>query len=161
MPTNNIVNNPTAVAVNKGGSGRATSTAYAVICGGTTATNQHQSIAGVGTTGQLLTSNGPGALPTFQTSVAPFMSTTEINFGTTPVNQRTFTITDALVSATDYINAQVAYVAPTGKQLDELEFDSFDFKCVAGAGQFTLYARTIDMGYVAGNFKINYIVSNT
>lgn len=56
----------TDVAVDAGGSGRGTATAYAVICGGTTATGAHQSIASVGTSGQILTSNGAGALPTFQ-----------------------------------------------------------------------------------------------
>lgn len=56
----------TDVPVTDGGNGRSTATEYAVICGGTTATGAHQSIAGLGTAGQLLTSNGAGALPTFQ-----------------------------------------------------------------------------------------------
>jgi len=55
----------TLVAAN-GGTGRATHTAYAVICGGTTTTAPQQSIASVGTASQVLTSNGAGALPTFQ-----------------------------------------------------------------------------------------------
>ena len=55
------------VGVSVGGSGRTTNTAYAVICGGTTTGGAEQSIASVGTTGQVLTSNGAGALPTFQT----------------------------------------------------------------------------------------------
>jgi len=55
------------VAVANGGSGRTTNTAYAVICGGTTTGGVEQSIASVGTTGQVLTSNGASALPTFQT----------------------------------------------------------------------------------------------
>lgn len=50
-----------------GGTGVTSTTAYAVICGGTTSTNPLQSIAGVGTSGQVLTSNGAAALPTFQT----------------------------------------------------------------------------------------------
>jgi hypothetical protein len=41
-------------------------TAFAVICGGTTGTAAVQSVAGVGTAGQVLTSNGAGALPTWQ-----------------------------------------------------------------------------------------------
>lgn len=49
-----------------GGTGRDSHTAYAVICGGTTTTGAQQSIASVGTSGQVLTSNGAGALPTFQ-----------------------------------------------------------------------------------------------
>lgn len=51
-----------------GGTGVTSFTAYAVICGGTTSTGALQSIAGVGTAGQVLTSNGAGALPTFQAS---------------------------------------------------------------------------------------------
>lgn len=49
-----------------GGTGVASATAYAVLCGGTTTTGAFQSIASVGTSGQVLTSNGAGALPTFQ-----------------------------------------------------------------------------------------------
>ncbi len=53
-----------------GGSGVASHTAYAVICGGTTTTGGVQSIASVGTAGHVLTSNGAGALPTFQSGPA-------------------------------------------------------------------------------------------
>jgi hypothetical protein len=55
-----------AIPVPSGGTGVASTTAYAVICGGTTSTAALQSIASVGTAGQVLTSNGAGALPTFQ-----------------------------------------------------------------------------------------------
>lgn len=41
-------------------------TAYAVLAGGTTSADPIQSVAGVGTSGQVLTSNGAAALPTFQ-----------------------------------------------------------------------------------------------
>jgi len=56
----------TTAVVAGGGTGVASTTAYAVLCGGTTSTGALQSIAGVGTSGQVLTSNGAGALPTFQ-----------------------------------------------------------------------------------------------
>lgn len=56
------------VSVSNGGTGASSLTAYAVLCGGTTSTGAVQSIAGVGTSGQVLTSNGAGALPTFQTA---------------------------------------------------------------------------------------------
>ena len=59
------VSSPATVA--QGGTGNASATAYAVQCGGTTSTGALQSIASVGTSGQVLTSNGAGALPTFQT----------------------------------------------------------------------------------------------
>jgi hypothetical protein len=55
------------VPVADGGTGTTNATAYAVQCGGTTSTGAHQSIASVGTSGQVLTSNGAGALPTFTT----------------------------------------------------------------------------------------------
>lgn len=54
------------LTVANGGTGASSQTAYAVLCGGTTATGAYQSIASVGTAGQVLTSNGAGALPTFQ-----------------------------------------------------------------------------------------------
>jgi len=55
--------NPLTVA--NGGQGNSSLTAYAVLCGGTTTTNPVQSIASVGTSGQVLKSNGAGALPSF------------------------------------------------------------------------------------------------
>lgn len=55
----------TDVPVSDGGTGRSSHTAYAVLCGGTSTTNPQQSIASVGTGGQVLTSGGGGALPSF------------------------------------------------------------------------------------------------
>ncbi len=66
MVTKNSIDSDDPIEVAKGGSGRATHTAYAVLCGGTTTTADQQSIAGVGTSGEILTSNGAAALPTFQ-----------------------------------------------------------------------------------------------
>lgn len=66
MVTNNAWNSQNPAQVALGGTGVASTTAYAVLCGGTTTTNPLQSIASVGTSGQVLTSNGAGALPTFQ-----------------------------------------------------------------------------------------------
>lgn len=54
------------LAVSRGGTGAASQTAYAVLCGGTTSTGAYQSIASVGSTGNVLMSNGAGALPTMQ-----------------------------------------------------------------------------------------------
>lgn len=56
--------------VTNGGTGASSLTAYAVLCGGTTSTGAVQSVASVGTAGQVLTSNGAGALPTFQTATS-------------------------------------------------------------------------------------------
>jgi hypothetical protein len=62
----NLVSTGT-LAVDQGGTGTTSQTAYAVLAGGTTSTGAYQSVASVGTSGQVLTSNGAGALPTFQT----------------------------------------------------------------------------------------------
>ena len=53
-------------AVSGSGTGKASFTAYTVVCGGTTTTGSLQSVASVGTGGQVLTSNDASALPSFQ-----------------------------------------------------------------------------------------------
>jgi len=58
----------TPITVTQGGTGVSNATAYAVITGGTTSTGAFQTVSGTGTSGQVLTSNGAGALPTWQTS---------------------------------------------------------------------------------------------
>lgn len=57
----------TDLVVADGGTGVSSFTAYAPIFGGTTSTGALQSAAGLGSSGQVLTSNGAGALATFQT----------------------------------------------------------------------------------------------
>jgi len=52
--------------VSHGGTGDASLTAYAVLTGGTTSTGAVQSVSGLGSSGQVLTSNGAATLPTWQ-----------------------------------------------------------------------------------------------
>jgi hypothetical protein len=72
----NVVETSTAlgtsivVPVANGGTGATTQTAYSVLCGGTTSTGAYQSVASVGTAGQVLTSNGAGALPTWTSATS-------------------------------------------------------------------------------------------
>jgi len=68
MATNNVNDFTNPVSVNTGGTGVSSTTAYAVQCGGTTTTAPIQSVASVGTAGQILTSNGAATLPSFQGS---------------------------------------------------------------------------------------------
>ena len=60
----------TAIPVTSGGTGIATTTAYSIVFSGTTATGAFQATAGPGTATHVLTSNGAGALPTFQAPAA-------------------------------------------------------------------------------------------
>lgn len=62
-----------------GGTGNTTFTAYSVIAAGTTATGAFQNVSGVGTSGQVLTSNGASALPTWQAASGTFAPNTTIN----------------------------------------------------------------------------------
>lgn len=64
--------NGATITVGYGGTGIATTTAYSVICAGTTATGAFQSLASVGTSGQVLTSGGAAALPTWTTISSGF-----------------------------------------------------------------------------------------
>ena len=56
------------IPVASGGTGDTSLTAYSVLTGGTTSTGAVQSVSGLGTSGQILTSNGAAALPTWQDS---------------------------------------------------------------------------------------------
>lgn len=60
----------------EGGTGKQTFTAYSVIAAGTTATGPFQNVVGVGTSGQLLTSAGPGLLPAWASPAASSITIT-------------------------------------------------------------------------------------
>jgi hypothetical protein len=69
----NLVSTGT-LGVDQGGTGLSTATAYSVVFAGTTATGAFQAAAGPGTATHVLTSNGAGALPTFQAPAASGVS---------------------------------------------------------------------------------------
>jgi hypothetical protein len=61
--------------VGGGGTGATSFTAYSVIAAGTTSTGAFQNVSGVGSSGQVLTSNGASALPTWQAAASGTTST--------------------------------------------------------------------------------------
>lgn len=97
----------------------------------------------------------PTLLPSSSTGAVVHQAT--IDFGALPVSEASFTIADATVTPTSKIVGQIAYVAPPGKDLDELEMDAIDLKFGPGSGQFTLYAVGQD-GYIADKFIVSYVV---
>lgn len=102
----------TALSVAQGGTGAATATAYAVQCGGTTSTGAYQSIASVGTAGQVLTSNGAAALPTFSAKISQgtavaTTSGTSVNFTSIPSYVKRITIMFDGVSTNGSSNVMV------------------------------------------------------
>lgn len=86
---------------------------------------------------------------------------TEVDFGTTPVAQTIFTISDTNVAANSKIIAQVAYDAPTGKDLDEIEMDTLEIRCgnVVVGTSFDMLITSSDGSYLEGTFKINYKIN--
>lgn len=82
---------------------------------------------------------------------------TEIDFGSSGIDTSEFVIMDTDVSSTSQLIGNVAYEAPTNKDLDELEFDQFDLKFAPGSGQFILRITSLN-GCVADKFKINYLI---
>lgn len=93
------------------------------------------------------------------TATAYSAAQTEVDFGSTPVSSSTFTITDANVSSSSKIIAQLAGVAPTGKSVDEALVESLDIKCSPSSGSLSMYIQTYDGSFVSGKFKVNYMVS--
>lgn len=104
-PASGILTNCTGLPVAGGGTGLSSATAYAVLCGGTTSTGALQSVASVGTSGQVLTSNGAGALPTFQ-SIAGTGTVTSV-----AASNGAVTSTGSAITATGTI-----YAAPFAAQ---------------------------------------------
>jgi hypothetical protein len=83
----------------------------------------------------------------------------EINFGfDIYTTHKIFDVVDSQIKDTDKIMAQVAYVAPEGKDLDELEMDAFVFTCGAYDGGFTMLVKSLH-GSVSDNYKINYSIN--
>ena len=61
-----VVNTTAEWTVPFGGTGVTSFTPYAILAGGVTTTGDLQQVNGLGSSGQVLTSNGSGALPTWQ-----------------------------------------------------------------------------------------------
>lgn len=106
-----------ALPVANGGTGNASATAYALQAGGTTGTGAYQSIP-TGTAGQVLVSNGSGALPAFISMGAANTSSTSgnaVNVATTETQVGgDITITPSSSSAKIKITAYVSMVKDAG-----------------------------------------------
>lgn len=85
---------PQPFPVHSGGSGDSSHTAYSVLCGGTTSTAAVQSVSGLGSSGQVLTSNGASALPTWQSGGAGAVITVAIQSFT---SSGTYTPTSGMI----------------------------------------------------------------
>jgi len=91
-------------------------------------------------------------------SINPIMKQTEVDFGSTPLASQSFAVTDTDIDTNSHITAQLAYEAPTGKDLDEVEMDMLHIIGAPAAGSMTLFIQSVDGSYLADKFKINYII---
>lgn len=82
---------------------------------------------------------------------------TEIDFGSVPISEASFIVVDSDVISSSKLIGNIAYEAPTGKDIDELDMDIIDLKFTSGLGQFTVYVKGLE-GYLHDKFKINYLV---
>lgn len=83
----------------------------------------------------------------------------EVDFGSVrTLSQKLFTVTDADAKEGKLVIPVIAYEAPTGKSLDEVEMDSFEVKGRAQNGLVDLLVTSLT-GRVTGAFKINYTLT--
>jgi len=62
----------------------------------------------------------------------PFVATTEVDFGSSPLSDKTFTITDANVASTSTIFASLSTTPATGGYGNDAEWDVFGFAATPG-----------------------------
>ncbi len=134
MATNNATNTSNPVTVAQGGTGDATLTAYAVLCGGTTTTGAVQSVSGVGTSGQVLVSNGASALPTWQ--AGPTWTLIRTATASASANL-TFTSSDITSTYTQYVALLQNITNATGTVVLNLDFSTNNGSTYLGSAYFS------------------------
>lgn len=82
----------------------------------------------------------------------------EIDFGSTPKYDASFTVTDGTVSGTSKIIVLPCGKAATGRTADDWQWDGVTLAATPGTGSFTLYAVALP-GPVVGPRKIQYQVA--
>ena len=112
---------------------------------------------------KLVVLNNNGTKSTLDSSTlggggTPFLTEVEIDFGTTPVNNKTFTITDVAVTNTKKIIIFPSPSNATGQVGNDWEVDGATFSAKANTGNMTLYVNApFSMN---GKRKIYYQILN-
>ena len=82
---------------------------------------------------------------------------TELDFGSTPVWSKSFTISPVVgVTASSKVMVTPGTTA-TGGSADDMEWDSITYNAVPGTEQFTIYASAFP-GPIKGKRKVNYLI---
>ena len=82
----------------------------------------------------------------------------EIDFGTIPVTEKSFIITDAGISIISKIIVQPSGNVATSRVGNDYSWETFSFSATSGTGNFTLYANCSN-GSLVGKRKIYYTFS--
>lgn len=115
MATNNATNFTNPISVNTGGTGVASVTTYAPLCGGTTSTGPFQeATSGFNTSGLILGSGGPSALPYWRGTAGMTKITTLTASASSTL---TFTSSDITSTYTRYMIEITALVTSAGGTL--------------------------------------------
>ena len=83
--------------------------------------------------------------------------TTTVDFGTTPVDYKSFTITDAAITGTSYVEAFFMVDSTTNNTVDDHKRAAVFCRlvCLPASGSFTLEIYSL-MGLMTGQFKVRY-----
>lgn len=133
----------------QGGTGRGTGnlfTPYAVITGGTTATGALQNVAALGASGTVLTSNGAGALPTFQTLSIPSNTLAAVSAASTTTPNSLYTMTSTIPvefrrsggTTQLYLNEN-GFATVGGQMVSAFQSDAAGSLMISGTTQSELY----------------------
>ncbi len=155
---------PFTLPVSSGGTGNTTFTAYSVICAGTTATGIFQNVVGVGSSGQVLTSAGASALPSWQTptsgtvtsvsgtvneiTVTSPTTTPVISIASTYVGQTSITTLGTVTSGT--WNASIIPLQYGGTSANLTASNGGIFYSTASAGAILAGTATADRVLLSG-----------
>ena len=142
------------VASSSGGSGAPADAQYVTLATNATLTNERVLTAG---TNISIVDNGAGSTVVISASAATWTET-EVDFGTAPTFNKSFTVTDAAVSAASKVAIVPSGKAPTGLTADEWEWDIIQCAADPAAGSFTVRCLAIP-GPVMGKRKLQYQVA--
>jgi hypothetical protein len=86
--------------------------------------------------------------------------TTTVDFGATPVDYASFTVTDPGIGATDYVEAFFMMDSTVDNTVEDHERAAVFCRltCLPAAGSFTLKIYSL-MGLMSGHFKVRYAYS--
>lgn len=102
--------------------------------------------------GKFLKDDNTWAAPTASVAITEV----EIDCGATPLLETIIAVTNAGITAASKIIGGLAYKAPTGKDLDELDMDALDLKFEPLSGSFNVHIKGLE-GYISDKFIIWYL----